>query len=239
MQFLIVLALTVCACFALRSPLKACPFAFYALAVTLDVLFLAGAAVALPRELDMALAALMRKCALPLALFVVVMLVGALPKDSKASQWLRPVRAELSIVAWILSLGHMAVYAASYAPRLGAGAAVNGNVMASFALAVVLFALLLVLGVTSFSLVKKRMRADVWKRVQRLAYVFFALAYAHVTIMLLPSAAQGGAAARASVAAYTAVFAAYFALRLWRALRDRKADAGEGADGTALGALPS
>ena len=89
-------------------------------------------------------------------------------------------------------------------------------------LALVLFALLLVLGVTSFNAVKRRMRADTWKRVQLLAYPFFGLVYVHLLLMLLPSALQGGAAAQASVAAYTAVFGTYAVLRVTRALLDRR-----------------
>ena len=98
----------------------------------------------------------------------------------------------------------------------------DGNVLAALMLALVLFALLLVLGVTSFNAVKRRMRADTWKRVQLLAYPFFGLVYVHLLLMLLPSALQGGAAAQASVAAYTAVFGTYAVLRVTRALLDRR-----------------
>ncbi len=33
------------------------------------------------------------------------MYIGVLPRTSKVTLWLRPIRAELSIVAWILTLG--------------------------------------------------------------------------------------------------------------------------------------
>ena len=120
--------------------------------------------------------------------------------------WLKPVRAELSIVAWLLSLGHVAVYGATYLPRIASGGATNGNVAASFAVAVVLLALLAVLGVTSFNLVKRRMRTETWKKVQKLAYPFFLLTYVHLLLMLAPSALHGGVAATTSVAVYSIVF---------------------------------
>ena len=82
-----------------------------------------------------------------------------------------------------------------------------------------LFALLLVLGVTSFNFVKKRMRKESWKRVQMLAYPFFLLVYAHLLLMLLPAALKGGLAAQASVAVYSAVFVGYVSLRLYRAAK--------------------
>lgn len=221
MTFAFVLACTVAACFALRNPLKACPQAFYVAAMAIDAVFVLGAFSGLPRAVWSPLFVLIQKCLLPLALFVVVMFIGVLSRESRPYAWLKPVRAELSIVAWILSLGHMAVYLATYAPRLIAGGALNLNVAASFALAIVLLALLLVLGSTSFNRVKKRMRTETWKKVQKLSYPFFLLVYAHLLLMLAPSALHGGIAATTSVAVYSAVFAAYIVLRLIRASADR------------------
>lgn len=225
MTFAIVLACTVAACFALRNPLKACPTAFYALAIAVDVAFVAGTFWGLPRDVWSVLFVLIQKCLLPLALFVVVMYIGALPRETRPCRWLKAVRAELSIVAWILSLGHMAVYGATYLPRLLTGGRMDANVVASFAVAVVLLALLLVLGVTSFNAVKKRMRTETWKRVQKLAYPFFLLVYVHLLLMLAPSALHGGIAATTSVAVYSVVFAAYVVLRLVRAAKDRRSAA--------------
>ncbi|WP_449316371.1 ferric reductase-like transmembrane domain-containing protein [Rubneribacter sp.] len=227
MTFAFVLVCTVAACFALRNPLKACPPAFYALAVAVDAAYLAAGAWEMPRDVWVALFLLVQKCLLPLALFTVVMYVGVLPQESRPHRWLKAVRAELSIVAWILSLGHMAAYLASYAPRIAQGGPVNLNVASSFALALVLLALLLVLGFTSFNAVKRRMHADAWKKVQRLAYPFFALTYAHLLLMLGPSAVRGNDAAVASVAVYSVVFLGYFALRTLRWALDRRARAAD------------
>lgn len=222
MTFAIVLVCTVIACFALRNPLKACPMAFYVAAVVLDVLYFTGSYWGMPRPMWTTLFPLVQKCLLPLAMFVVVMYIGVLSKESRAYKWLKPVRAELSIVAWILSLGHMAVYLASYLPRNVLGGAVNLNVASSFVLAIVLLVLLLVLGVTSFNVVKKHMHTETWKKVQRLAYPFFVLTYVHLLLMLGPAALHGGIAAMTSVAVYSVVFIAYFILRPVRAVLDKK-----------------
>ena len=116
----------------------------------------------------------------------------------------------------------------------------HDNVTVAFVLAIVLFVLLLVLGVTSFNMVKKRMKTESWKRLQRLSYVFFALVYAHLLLMLLPSALHGAAAPQANVAVYSVVFVGYFVLRLVRFALDRRAEGAEvasaGSDGDGEGA---
>lgn len=99
------------------------------------------------------------------------------------------------------------MYLASYAPRLGG--AMGANVLSALVVALALLVLLLVLGVTSFGFVKKHMRTESWKRLQRWAYVFFGLVYMHLMLMLAPAASRGGEAALITVAVYTVVFGAY------------------------------
>lgn len=222
MDFALILAVTIAACFALRTPLKACPTAFYAIAIAVDVLYAFGSTVGLPRAIWAPMFVLIQKCELALALFVVVMFIGCLSHESRAYKWLKPVRSELSIVAWFLALGHMAVYLESYLPRIFGDGAISTNVMGSFVLAVALLVLLMVLGVTSFAFVKKRMHTETWKKVQKLAYPFFGLVYLHLLLMLLPSALHGGAAAQTSVAVYSVVFIGYGLCRTARALLDRQ-----------------
>ena len=221
MEFAIILACTVVACFALRNPIKACPVAFYALAVIVDVVFMAHGIVELPRPMWLALFTLIQKCTLSLAMFIVVMYIGCFSKDSKLTLWLRPIRAELSIIAWLLSLGHMAVYLASYLPRIMGGGPFSLNIMSAFVLALVLFVLLIILGVTSFNFVKKKMDPHGWKKIQKLAYPFFMLTYAHLLLMLLPSALRGGQAAAVTVGVYSVVFIGYAVLRIRRAMIDK------------------
>lgn len=222
MTFLVLLACSVAAVFALRNPIHKAPMLFYAIAITVDLLFMFGDALGLPRPVSHALFLAIHKCTLALALFVIVMFIGVFSRESKVRKWLQPIRAELSIIAWILSLGHMVVYLASYATRVLAGY-VDGAVFVALVVALVLFVLLLVLGVTSFRLVKRRMNSTVWKRVQSVAYVFFGLVYAHLLLMLLPPALRGGEAAQIAVAIYSVVFFGYAVARIVRAVKDRGA----------------
>ena len=208
--------------FTCKRPIKACPMAFYALAVVLDVLFVVGSFMGLPAMLYDVLFLLLHKCTLATALFAVVMYIGVFARDGRVAQYFRPIRAELSIMAWLLSLGHMAIYLSSYASTLALGLP-QTNVAVALVVALALFALLVVLGVTSFNIVKKGMKKETWKRVQLLAYPFWGLVYVHLLLMLLPSAVRGGAAAQVSVIVYSVVFLGYAVLRVARALRDRRA----------------
>ena len=221
MTFAIILVCSIAACFILRNPIYKWPMVFYVLAVVVNLTFISGSYFDMPRDVWIMFFLLIQKCTLSLALFIVVMYIGVLGKDSRIGHWLRPIRAELSIIAWILSLGHMAVYLESYVPRVLAGGTFNTNLLVSFVVAIVLFVLLILLGVTSFNVVKKHMKTDVWMRVQKLAYPFFILTYAHLLIILLPSALRGAQAATITVAVYSVIFIAYIVLRLMRAYKDR------------------
>ena len=70
MTFAVILAVTAAATLALRNPIKKWPMLFYALAVIVDVLFVVGSFVALPRTVWSGLFLLVQKCTLSLALFV-------------------------------------------------------------------------------------------------------------------------------------------------------------------------
>lgn len=222
MTFGIVLLITIAACFALRNPIHKWPIAFYILAIAINVVFIFGSTVGLPRAVWSVMFELIQKCILPMAIFVVVMYIGVLKKGSKPYLWLKSIRAELSIIATILTLGHMVVYIIPYFPRVFGPAAVKTNVLAAFVIALLLFILLLVLGVTSFTFVKKHMKTKTWKKVQKWSYPFFGLVYVHIMLMLAPAALRGGKAAVISVIVYSLVFVGYAVLRVIRAVADKK-----------------
>ena len=73
MTFLLVLAITVVASFALREPIRRWPWIFYVLALAADVAFLAASYGLLPRDVWMLLNKPMQKASIALALFAVVM----------------------------------------------------------------------------------------------------------------------------------------------------------------------
>lgn len=128
MNFLFLLIIAAVAVYLLRRPLKAHPSFFYGIAVILDLLYFVGSTFGVPRWLWTPLVDLIQKCELALALFAIVMFIGCLGKEQALYRQMKPIRAELSIVACILCFGHMAVYLDSYLPRLLGNASINGNV---------------------------------------------------------------------------------------------------------------
>ena len=222
MAFPITLLFVFVACLVMQKPLRAVPWAFYALALLLDAAMIANSLGLLPQLARLPLAFLMRKGMLGVSLFVVVMYIGVLPRNGRLSRILRPVRAELSIMACLLIAGHMCTYLAVLLPQVIAGNVSAGNVVAAFYIAIVLLLLVVVLGVTSFRFVKRHMRARTWKNLQRFAYAFYALVYVHVLVMLSQATLSGSAAAIHNMIVYSAVFGVYLILRLWRAWMDRR-----------------
>lgn len=215
MTFGLVLLITFALSTAFANGIRKAPLLFYALACVLVIISAAGAYGLFSGVWWKPLHLLIRKCFLALSLFTVVMFIGVLPKDSKLGARMRAARAELSITACILCLGHVCTYLVHYSAIVVSGT-IRVNVMASFVVAIALFILLVVLGVTSFGFVKRKMRTKTWKKMQILAYPFFLLTYAHLMIMLAPSALSGRTSAIVSVGIYSAVFVSYLVLRLWR-----------------------
>lgn len=223
MKFLLTLVCTFLAVLVLNRPIRKAPVVFYVLAIALDVLLFANGIYDFPKEVHNALMVLMKKGGLAVSMFVVVMYIGVFRRNGWLSSKLRPIRAELSIIACLLIVGHMATYLSSYLPRLLGGVNTRANVMAGFIIALCLLVLLVVLGVTSFRFVKKHMKARSWKKLQSLAYIFYAFVFVHLLLMLGPSALHGNSTAISTVAVYSVVFVAYIILRIIRAVADRKA----------------
>lgn len=233
MTFAIVLAATLLLCWVFRNFIRDNPLVCYGIAIALDVLYLYGYFFGLPRGMWLVLSVLVQKCMLALALFAIVMFIGVLPGKVKSSTSLLTIRSNMSIMACYLALAHMGVYTGTYVTSIFSGAAVKPNVLASFVVALAVLVLLLVLGATSFRLVKHRMGGTLWKGVQKLAYPFFLLTFVHLVIVLAPAAAHGGVAAQTTIGVYAVVFGSYAVLRSYRAWADGRAgrvEAGAGAD---------
>jgi DMSO/TMAO reductase YedYZ heme-binding membrane subunit len=130
-----------------------------------------------------------------------------------------PIRAELSIFASLLCVGHVIIYGRSYLDQLLSSTfAMPGIRLLATLVALLLVALLIPLTITSFKAIRARMHAQTWKRLQRLAYVFFALIYIHILFYLLPPALAGSLGAASSLTIYLALGLAYAILRVRHAL---------------------
>lgn len=215
MRFLIASCFAVVLIVVLAKPLKRHPAPFYCAALGLVALYLFGLTAHVSGGWWPYFMPLMQRCSVAFLLFSVVMFAGVLDDSSRVRARLMPIRRQLSILGCIFALGHIDLYASSYLPRTSS--AFSGNLAFSLALAALLVALMIVLAVTSFQVVKHRMSAATWKGIQRLAYPFYLLTYVHLALLLLPSALAGKDTALVSLTVYTVVVLAYVVLRTRRA----------------------
>lgn len=153
-------------------------------------------------------------CSFATALFVIVMTTGALKNGSAAIKKLMPIRAELSIIACILTLSHNISYGKTYFVKLFTDpSSLKGAYLPAAIVSVLLVLIMLPLMITSFPVVRKKMNAKKWKKLQRSAYLFYGLIYLHVLILDSSFIASGKTKYIFNLALYTAVFATYAAMR--------------------------
>lgn len=223
MSFIVILVVACIVVWVAADSIRSVPWLWYGLACAVDIVYAYGIVFSLPPAALQVLSVTVQRCLLATALFAVVMYCGVFPERSPVRKRLGPIRAEVSIIACILAFAHCFNYFDSYFGVLSRNVAAMGiNQLASLTLAVVIFALMVVLGATSLKKVKQHMRASVWKCVQRTSYVFFALIYAHELLVLYPSAVKGTGDALATCVSCGVVFALYFTLRFVRYCIDRK-----------------
>ena len=159
------------------------------------------------------------KGSLGTAMFVVVMYTGALPKGNKLIAPLMKIRGKLSITAAILVLCHNFTYGMTYFRMLFTKTSLlSATQLAAAVISLVLIAIMIVLTVTSFPSVRKKMQAKKWKQLQRTAYVFYGLMYVHIILINIPYARLGLGMYVANVVIYSIVFLGYAAMRISKAI---------------------
>lgn len=159
------------------------------------------------------------KGSLGTAMFVVVMYTGALPKGNKLIAPLMKIRGKLSITAAILVLCHNFTYGMTYFRMLFTKTSLlSATQLAAAVISLVLIAIMIVLTVTSFPSVRKKMQAKKWKQLQRTAYVFYGLMYVHIILINIPYARLGLGMYVANIVIYSIVFLGYAAMRISKAI---------------------
>lgn len=158
------------------------------------------------------------------ALFVAVMYAGAVPNGSKLMKFLMPIRGELSIIASILTLGHNISYGMTYFRLLFTRPdRLPVNQLLAAVCSLVMLCIMIPLFITSFKCVRRKMKGSSWKKLQRLAYGFYALIYIHVLLLTVPGAQKGSGSYLLTVLVYSVVFLTYGAMRIQKALRNQPA----------------
>ncbi len=149
------------------------------------------------------------------AMFIVVMFIGALSRESKLRKKLMPIRAELSIMASILTLGHNVAFGISYFKFLFiTPEKLPGTQLVASIISLIMISIMIPLFITSFYSIRKKMSGKNWKNLQKLAYIFYALMYIHVLLLAIPYALKGRSGYTLMVVVYSVIFAVYFAMRV-------------------------
>ncbi|MCM1506607.1 MAG: FMN-binding protein [Ruminococcus flavefaciens] len=218
MLFLIALILAFGFAFLCGKPLKKHPFIFYTTAVIITVasVILAGANTrSLPEFVNTYIIGLFTRGALATALWYVVMFMGALPNGSAPIKKLMPIRGELSIFTAILTLGHNIGFGQTYFVRLFTDAGrMSDNQKIAGILSIAMLVIMIPLTVMSFPAVRKKMNAKLWKKIQRTAYLFYAMIYIHVLVLYYPMAKAGREGIFFNILVYSVAFIGYAVMRI-------------------------
>jgi len=161
--------------------------------------------------------------ALAAALWCVVAWIGALPDEAKnLRKKLLPARGELSIFSALITISHAVVYGISYCKRLFSGHDLQSDFVITCVICLILMLIMIPLTVISFKAIRKKINAKTWKAIQRTAYIFYALIYLHVMVILIPRARAGREGVLLSIILYTLVFAGYAVFRIRKAFIKNK-----------------
>lgn len=212
MLFLISLPVAVCIAWLTAGALKKHPAPFYLTAAVLSITAVLAAQLhpSLPAWVTEYLLHPLTKGTLATAFWAVVMWLGALPKSWNAPlRRLIPVRGQLSIFAAILTLGHAVGFGISYLPRW-----LSRADWFNFTVCVLLVAIMLPLTVLSVKKIRAKMKGKSWKRIQRLAYIFYVFIPVHVFALNFARAKNGREGAFLNLMVYAVVFGGWAVCRL-------------------------
>lgn len=218
MLFLIALVLAFGFAFLCGRPLKKYPFVFYVSAVIITVagIVLSGTNLhSVPQLVNTYIIGLLTRGAFATALWYVVMFTGALPNGSAPIKKLMPVRSELSIFTAILTLCHNIGFGRTYFVRLFTDSErMSSNQKTAGILSIAMLVIMIPLTVMSFPAVRKKMNAKLWKKLQRTAYLFYAMIYLHVLVLYYPMAKAGREGIFFNILVYSIAFIGYAVMRV-------------------------
>lgn len=174
-----------------------------------------GAIAKLPSSFSNTILPYFTKSTFATALFVIVMYTGAFKNGSPLIKFLMPIRAELSIIASILTLAHNISFGKNHFVQLFTNpSSMAPNMLIAAIISLILIAIMVPLMITSFPSIRKKMGAKKWKKLQKSAYIFYALIYAHVMLIMVPVAKKGVSSYVLNVLVYSIVFLTYGAMRV-------------------------
>ncbi len=218
MLFILSLLISIIFLVLFRKILKKHPFIFYIIAAASTAVVSVCDFKGVPREVSTYVIGLVTRGTLATAFWCVVMWTGALPNGSKLMKELMPVRGELSIFAAFLTFGHVIALGGRYIIRFFTEAGkLSNDIFTSTLISLIMVVVMVPLTILSFRKVRKKIKASTWKKIQRTAYIFYALIYVHVLTFFVPKARMGREGYLLSILAYSAVFIPYAVFRIRKA----------------------
>ena len=157
------------------------------------------------------------------ALFAVVAYTGCLPSKWKVTHRLKSIRAELSVMGCIISIGEVLYFAPQFISFFNGELSV-GREIATIA-TIILVVLMIPLMLTSFYCVRANMNPKSWKKLQSTAYLFYFGLWLH--IFGLYASLNGGLADLftgkhgEALICYTVLWGVYFIVRFIKLAIDR------------------
>lgn len=226
MNFLISIILTALLIFIGRKFIKKHSILCYIVTGIISLLIIiasySGAISSFPPFIKNNIMPLFTKSTFATSIFVVVMYTGALKNGSKLMKILMPIRAELSIIASILTLAHNISFGRYHFVTLFTNPkSMSLNMILAAIISIILIAIMIPLMITSFPMIRKKMKYKSWKMLQRSAYAFYGLIYIHVMLIMLPIAKCGNLQYILNVLIYSLVFLIYATMRVNKALNKK------------------
>lgn len=219
MLFIVALIIAIIFVAVFKDLLKKYPNIFYITAAVISIAaFICSSYVVKTGWIKDYVVGIFAKGSLGTAFFVLVMYAGAMKNTWKATKTLMKIRGELSIMGCVLVLCHNFTYGRTYFRRLFTSpASLTAVQMAAAIISIVLITIMLVLTITSFPQIRKKMNAVRWKKLQRSAYIFYGLIYVHILLINVPYARRGMTEYAINVAVYSLVFVNYVMMRIHKA----------------------
>lgn len=215
MLLIISLVLAVAFVFLCGKALKKHPILFYSGAGIITIVLALIPFDGVPNFVNNYILALFRRGSLATAIFIIVMYTGALKNGSALMKKLIVIRGELSIMASIMILCHNIFFGKIYFVRLFTSALTMPVTQFLSAIASLLMLVIMIpLTIMSFPKVRKKMKPKLWKRLQRFAYVFYALIYIHIFLLTYSSAQARRGDYALSLILYTIIFGVYLVMRV-------------------------
>ena len=157
------------------------------------------------------------------ALFILVMYARIFPVKSRLFRTFMSLRAPLAIMASFMILLHNGTYFIHYYTNITKK---NVSMTPSECLAacctILMLVLLIPLTITSFSIIRKKMKARTWKNVQRFSYLFYGLIYLHVVCLFSQQIRKGNRSYQLDLAIYTMIFGIYLVCRVALYLKSKQ-----------------